>query len=326
MAGASGQTAIFDNLSAITRDVYMPGLVDNIYDSNPLLKRLRAKADFVNGGEFLREQVLYAKNTSKGSYSGYDILNTAPTEKRASAVFAWAHYYVNISIARTDLLKNNGEAAVVRYLESELKSAELDMSDQLGTGIYDNGADADGLVGLREVTGIDRTYGGIDSTTYTWWDSQVDSDTHTRANMADSTNASFILDQFRDMWGVCTIGRDHPTIILTTQAVWDILWSQTADNGRYNFESGAELGNIGYQVLQFNGIPVVVDSHCPNGFTFFLNENYLSLKVHPEDDFYFEPFQKPVNQSVHIAKVFWSGQLMCNNPRMQGVFSSLGAS
>jgi len=332
MAGAAGFTSIFDNLSAITRDTYLPGLVDNIYDSNPLLKRLRMKADFQSGGEGIREQLLYAKNTAKGSYTGFDILSTAPTEKFASAILPWAHYYVNITISHTDMLKNNNDAQIISLLEAELASAELDMGDILGDGLFDDGSDGTGIVGLRELTGTNRTYAGIDSTTRTFWDSQEVTTTLSLANLADSTNSAYIITQFRDMWSNCGIGKDNPTLILVTQEVWNVLWSELYGKTTYFVGSNradsphADLANAGFQVLDFMGAPVVVDSHCPNGFAFFLNEKYLKLIVHTEDDFNFEPFQQPVNQQVNIAKLLWTGQMITSNARMQGVFTDIGAS
>ena len=329
MAGAAGFTAIFDNLSAITKDTYLPGLIDNIYDSNPLLKRLRAKADFQSGGEGIREQLLYAKNTAKGSYTGFDILSTAPAEKFASAILPWSHYYVNITVSHTDMLKNNSDAQVISLLEAELAAAELDMGDILGDGLYDNGSDATGIVGLRSLMGTDRTYAGIDSTTNTWWDSQEVTTTLTLANLADSTNSGYIIAQFRDMYSKCGIGKDNPTLIIVTQEVWNVLWSEIYSKTTYFVDSAGphgDLANAGFMVLDFMGTPVVVDSHCPAGFAFFLNEKYLKLIVHTEDDFNFEEFQKPVNQEVHIAKILWSGQLITSNARMQGVFTDIGAS
>ena len=328
MAGAAGLTAVFDNLSAITRDTYLPGLVDQIYDSNPLLKRLRAKGDFVSGGEAIRQPLLFAKNTAKGSYSGFDILSTQPTEKLANSVLPWAHYYVNISIAHTDLLKNmNNKAGIISLLEAELASAELDMGDQLGTGLYDNGSDGDGIVGLREVLGTSRTYAGIDSSTNTWWDSQEITTTLTLANLADSTTSAYIITQFRDMMGNCTIGKDFPTLILVTQAVWNVMWSEIYGKTTYFIDGlHPDLTEVGFRAFDFMGAAMVVDSHVPTGFAFFLNEKYISLKVHPDDDFFFEEFQKPTNQRVHIAKIYWSGQLTCSNPRMNGIFTNIGAS
>ncbi len=331
MAGNAGVLAgVFDNLSAITRDVYLPGLVDQIYDSNPLLKRLRAKADFVNGGEAIRQPLLYAKNTAKGSYTGFDILSTDPTEKIANSVLPWSHYYVNITIAHTDLLKNmNNKVGIISLLEAELAAAELDMGDQLGTGLFDDGGDTDGIVGLRSVLGTSRTYAGINSATsgQTFWDSQEVTTTHSLADLADNTDAQYIITAFRDMMGVCTIGKDSPTIILLTQTVWNILWSEIFDKTTYFIDGmHPDLTDIGFKAFDFMGAAVVVDSHNPTGFAFVLNEKYLSLKVHPDDDFYFDDFQKPVNQRVHIAKLFWSGQLTCSNPRMNGIFTDFGAS
>ena len=227
------------------------------------------------------------------------------------------------------MLKNNGDAQIISLLEGFLASAELTMADQLGTGLFDDGSDGTGLVGLRELTGTDRTYAGIDSTTRTFWDSQEITTTLSLANLEDATNSAFITDQFIDMYTRCGIGADNPTLILVTQSVWNVLWKVLFGKTTYFVDSNGphgDLVNAGFRVLDFMGVPVVVDSHCPNGFAFFLNERYLKLIVHSDDDFNFQEFQKPVNQEVHIAKLLWTGQLITSNARMQGVFTDIGAS
>ena len=51
----------------------------------------------------------------------------------------------------------------------------------------------------------------------------------------------------------------------------------------------------------------------------FLNTKYLDFKVHSKRNFSFQDFQKPINQDARTAKIFWMGQLVCTNPRMQGM-------
>ena len=321
MAGAAGQTAVFDNLSAITRDVYLPGLVDNIFNSNVLFRRLRNKSEFLNGGEFIRQPLLYAKQSAGGSYDAFDVLDTTPTENISNAVLPWSHYYVNVSLAETDLLKNAGDEQVLSLLKAQLKIAEMTMGDNIGTGLYDDGSDSKGIVGLREIVSDSTTYGGVNPSTYSWWKSTVNSTARTKATLA-TAGATGMLNLLRDMWGDLTIDRDHPTILVTTQDIFDIFWTyfQTAEvQNRPPQDAG--MANMGFQFLNFNGVPMVVDDHCPAGYLFMLNENYLHLKIHSDDNFRLEDFQKPTNQRVHIGKLFFSGQLVSSNRRMQGVFT-----
>lgn len=77
--------------------------------------------------------------------------------------------------------------------------------------------------------------------------------------------------------------------------------------------------------IMFNGVPVLADSHCPSTHMFFLNEDYLHLFVHKDEDMAFEPFVKPVNQNVKLAKVYWTGALGSSNNRLHGALTALTA-
>jgi len=86
-----------------------------------------------------------------------------------------------------------------------------------------------------------------------------------------------------------------------------------------------KTADAGFQNVMFQGLPVIVDSHCPSDHLFFLNENYLTLWYHPRDNFRFEPFVRPTDQAVACAKVFWAGQMTCSNCRMQSKLNALTA-
>ncbi len=53
--------------------------------------------------------------------------------------------------------------------------------------------------------------------------------------------------------------------------------------------------------MMFNGLPVLPDSHCPASNLFFLNEDYIHLFAHKEEDMRFEPFAKPVRKNRQKA-------------------------
>jgi hypothetical protein len=45
--------------------------------------------------------------------------------------------------------------------------------------------------------------------------------------------------------------------------------------------------------------------------------------VHKDEDMRFEPFQKPVNQNVKVAKVYWMGIFGSTNNRMHFKMSAV---
>jgi hypothetical protein len=87
----------------------------------------------------------------------------------------------------------------------------------------------------------------------------------------------------------------------------------------------SKMADAGIESLMFHGAPFVVDSHVPANHIFLLNSKYLILAVHRDEDFRFEPFAKPVNQAVKLAKIFWSGNLCYSNLRLCGYFSGITA-
>jgi hypothetical protein len=87
----------------------------------------------------------------------------------------------------------------------------------------------------------------------------------------------------------------------------------------------SETAKAGFSSLMFNGTPFIADSHCPTSHIFLLNENYLHLFAHKDEDMRFEPFQKPISQNIKIAKVFWMGALGSSNNRLHGKQSAVAA-
>ena len=56
----------YDQITAITKKKFIPKMVDNIFDSNPFLRRLRAKSPMIDGGERIMVPLNYAVNSANG--------------------------------------------------------------------------------------------------------------------------------------------------------------------------------------------------------------------------------------------------------------------
>lgn len=72
-------------------------------------------------------------------------------------------------------------------------------------------------------------------------------------------------------------------------------------------------------------IPFLADSKVPASHIFLINENYLHLFAHKDENMKMMPFQMPINQNVRTAKIFFMGALGSSNNRLHGKLSAVAA-
>ena len=302
-----------DQLNAITEKYYVKKLYDNIFDSNPLLKKIMDTGSYksVSGGTQIYVPLNYAQTTASGWYSGADTLSTTDNENITSAAYDWKSLYAGVSITEEDELKNSGDAAQLNLLQSKIKIAEKTLKDSLGTGLFSDGTDSKSIVGLRDIVAINQTVGGISQSTNSWWQGQVDSTTTTNT-----------ISAMNSVYQDCTIDSEMPNFIVGTRSTYNSYYALLQPQQRFMDESMAKGG---FTSLMFNGAPMVHDSHTPTGYIFFLNLDHLHLFYHSKRNMSFEPFQKPINQQVKVSRFLWMGALGSSNNRLHGALSALTA-
>ena len=304
----------YNQISAITEKKFIPKMVDNIFDSNPLLQRFK-KGDVyegIDGGTSILVPLNYAQNTGGGWYAGADTLDTTDNETITAAEYSWKQMYDNISITRADELKNSGDPQILNFVKNKIKIAEKTGMDRMGTGLYSSGSDADSIVGLGSIVSTSNTIGGIGQSSYSWW----------QAGSVDSSTTTLSIAAMNAVFSAVKIGSDKPTVITCNSDNWDRYYGLLQPQQRFQ---DSETAKGGFASLMFNGVPVIDDSHCATGDMYFLNEKYLHLFYHKQENFRFEPFQKPVNQNVKVAKIYWMGAFGSSNVRMLGKLDAISA-
>jgi len=302
----------YDQISAITEKRFLPKMVDNIFDSNPLLQRLKSKSyESVNGGTSIMQPLNYAQASAVEWYSGADVFTTSDNDVGTAAEYQWKQIHGTLSINGLDEIKNSGDAAKLNFVKQKTMVVEKSVQDTMGTGLYSSGTNAKSIIGLGSIVGTTNTVGGISQSTYSWWAAQVDSTTTVTA-----------MAPLQVINNRCSIGNDNPSVAMTTRAIYNFYYGLLQPQQRF---TDSETAKGGFTSLMFNGIPVIVDSHCPTGNLFMLNEKYLALYYHPKENFSFEPFQKPINQNVRVAHILWTGAFGSSNNRMHGKLSALTA-
>lgn len=202
MAVPSSRTISYDAVLSLSLEYMRPGLVDNIFTSAPYLaamygaygkkKRQGKGVRMVNGGERIRAPLMYGKNSTVGSYSGYDVLNVTPQDGITTAFYTWRQLAGSVAISRKEERQNAGEGKVKDLLQSKVMQLNMSLRDELnlqclgktvasavwsaGAGIGNQTAEADfdpiwHLVPKNpEAT---TTIGNIAQGTYSWWRSSA---------------------------------------------------------------------------------------------------------------------------------------------------------
>lgn len=300
-----------DQLTALTERYIAPKLYDNIFDTNPLLSRLLKSGQYksVSGGTTIDVPLNYATGTG-GWFSGADSLLTNDVENITAARVSWASLYSPIAISEEDILKNGGEAGVIKLLAAKSQIAESTMKDYLGTGLYSDGTNAKSIVGLRDWVATDQTVGGISQSTNTWWAGAVDASTTTMTISAVNT-----------LFTTASID-SKPTVIVSSRALYNSYYNLLQPAQRF-FDTESAKG--GFTSLMFNGVAWLADSHCPAYHVFGLTEPDVHLFYHPEMNFSVDPFQMPINQRVRVGRIVWMGALASSNNRKHFKLSGLTA-
>jgi hypothetical protein len=179
----------------------------------------------------------------------------------------------------------------------------------IDTWLDGTGNSSKALDGFDIAIGTTGTYGGINRST--------DPEGLAIRGNVDTTGGAFALSALQTMWGRATIGTAHPTMICTTQALFDAIWARLQPQQRYPLvgERAGQLADAGFTVLMFNGVPVTVDMGIAAGTIYGLNTNYIKLIAHQQRaDLEVEGPLTPSNQDVRTWRIFWANDDNCWPP------------
>ena len=158
--------ALSDNVTALTRDKFIPVLVDNIYNSNVLCLKLLKNAEKLDGGANI---VIPIEHTIQSAgASGWIDYSTGATavgevDTYGKATYQWATGYAGVKIPGEEEMVNKGSSQVISLLKAKLKSAEKTLKDLFGTGMFASAVVSDGLTTLN---GVGTSGADINRTAY----------------------------------------------------------------------------------------------------------------------------------------------------------------
>lgn len=283
-------------------------LADNIFTRIPLFMWLKTKAKLTeDGGATLVVPIMYGKNNTAKSYTGYGILDTTPQDGLTAAQYPWAQYSVSISISgREERIQNVGEKAIIKLLDSKVTQAEMSLRDKLDIDLWATATTGTNIQCLPTIVDTTTTTADISKSANSWWQAQVNaSGSFAAQGLADMvTSYNEVMNQSMDNSG--------PDFVCGTQAVYEFYENKLQPQQRYTDNKFADAG---FDNLKFKGATMTFDGNVPSGNLFFLRSENLKLVTSSGTNFITTPFIKPENQDARIAQILWAGNLVSDNNR-----------
>lgn len=312
----------YDALLSTTLANYRDQFSDNLSRSFFLLWWLTSKERkrMENGGESIIVQLLYGKNSTIRSYSGYEVLDTTPQEGMTAAKYPWKQVAGSVSISRLEERQNSGEHRIINLLTSKVTQAEISMRDELNRMFFADGQgnNAKDIFGLQLIVENGSAWGtlaGIDRNDplNTWWRNQW-------TNITGQSFATVGVDTMRTAYNNTSRGNEHPDIGITTQTVYERYEKTLVQFERFEDK---ETGDAGFQNLKFKGMVLGYDEQCPASTMYMLNSRYLEWVVDTETDLVNTEFVRPENQDAKVSQILLMANLVCSNCARQGTIDGL---
>lgn len=270
----------------------------------------------IEGGEKIAEPLAYAENANGGWYNGADYLPVGQNGEFTAAEYAWKQ--IAVPIVHTGLqmdVQNVGRAKRFDLVKEGIKNARRTIANLVATGFFSDGTGASGkqltgLLAALSATPTTGTYGGIDRSVAAnaFWRNKY---TDTGAVPSSAT----IQGLMNTMWYSLVRGGDKPTLILGDDDVAGAYEASLQTNQRFTDPKMAELG---FENLKFKSAVFVMDGNCTDKTAFFLNTNFLRMRIAQGRNFKALPRREAFNQDVSAVFLAAALNLALSNAELQG--------
>jgi len=341
------ETRTFDQILSTTYDYYRPTLVDNIFQSSPLFYKLMQKErEYQDGGASLIFPVMYGDNETVDWYEDDDLIDVTVQEGITAAKTGWAQCAGSISFTRKQRRMNSGRHQLINLITAKIKQAEMTMYEKFNNQLFSTGRYSDAaavelaskaMAGLGAIVAEEPdTYdvGGIDTSTYTWWQNKVADDDGAALVWIDDLDAPASAtgpNKMRKLYAWCSKGTGGPPNF-GVASLGGYLGYESYMATKQIYRDPA-MAKMGFDNIRFRNMTLFWDeAYTTNSVTaangllsyagmIFLNTEFLHFKTDSQTDFIRTEFQRPVNQDTEAALILWMGNLMTSKRSKHGVLA-----
>lgn len=308
-------------LSYITRRAFIPKMIVQIYNTSPLMAALLANAQPAGGGVSSVSVPVQGAPFTTNQWSDFSGGFAQPAYQQGAYL---GEFNLKANITPTPFVGFEGalqlDHAVVPRIEATMNDATNQMMDGMANALYTNTTNNQAFIGLNGA--IDDgtnlvTYGNINRTANTWWQSKV----YSAGSVAPTRSLLF-----QYIAGVNKNGAEMPTFGIMGFGTWSKLGQEFIGieslqiQPGTGFDSDADRPRSAFRALDVAGVPIYADPYCPEGTLYLVNTNYLNLYVHQQANFAFSGFESllPNYQVGYIGILLTIAELVLTKPKSCG--------
>jgi hypothetical protein len=313
-------TSQYNELTYVTRRAFIPKLVVQLYNSTPLMAALIANSQTATGGVSSVTVPVQGAQFVNAQWSDYSGSFNQPAVQQGAFN---AEFDLKLMITPVPFLGMEGvvqqDHAIIPLIEARMNDATNVMMDAMSYSLYNNTSNTQQFIGLPAAvddgtTSGAGTYGNINRSTYSWWQSKVYA-----AGSVNPTRQNVL----QYISGTVKKGAEVPTFGVCGFGTWTLLAQDYVGQEQYvitpgsGFDGDANGPQAAFRALMVAGVPIYPDPYCPEGTLYLLNTNYLSLYIHEQGQFVFTGFEStlPNWQIGYVGAVLTIAELVNTKPK-----------
>ena len=323
--GQSSLYTVFTELATTAYRNHRKEVADAVSNHNALYRRLfkKGKNRTEDGGLSIVTPLDYAENTTYQRYSGFDPLNIQASDVLTAAEFPWRQVAVNVAASGFDIRANSGENRIINLVKARVKNAQRTFANGLSLDVYSDGTATNQIGGIQSLISDAGTgsVGGIDSSTYAFWRSVVQSAAAPLIGGSITVSATTIEQFFGQLYNQLTRGTDQTDLIVADLNYFTFYETSQTSLKRYTTDD-SQKAQGGFVSLKYKNADVVFDtaaSGIPANHAYFVNTDYLEMVVHQDANLEIMPEMKSVNQDAIVIPILFQGNLVVTNRARHGV-------
>lgn len=325
-AGISSIVTAWTELASTTYRNHSKEVADNVSKHNALFRRLKEKGNTrtEDGGLTIVQPLDYQANSTYQRYSGFDVLNINAVDVITAAEYPWRQVAVNVAASGLELRTNSGANRIVNFTKAKVKNAMRSLANGLSVDLYSDGTASNQINGLQAIisnTGL-GTVGGINATTYPFWQNIVQSAAAPlQGGGAVSYSSTTIESMMLQTWIKLTRGSDMPDFIVMSDDLFAFYEQSQTSIKRY---ASSDTLNGGAVSMKYKNADVFFDSSggIPTQTAYFVNTDYLDLVAHQDANMTMMDELKSVNQDAVVIPILFQGNLVASARFLHGVMKS----
>ena len=289
MAAPRTLSEVLDNLYTTTWQNMKGTVQDQIFDALPFWYWLKEKGkmETVEGGRFLTEPLQYDKSDSVKWIGRGGTASMNDFQFLTVAKYDWRYLVGSLVRFGVDDQQNRGRNEIINLMNSKMDNVKNALITEFETRLFgasgavvagSTTADNPAFDGLQYLVPDDPTAaanaaGGIDPSVYTWWQNKA-------TNATGKSFATYGISLMRTLMNNCAnnLKMDRPDIIMSGQTPYEYYEDTVLPVYRV---SNNKLADMGFENLQFKGVPMLWSPSCASTRMYMLNSNFIKFAYDP---------------------------------------------